>query len=58
MVELLDPDGDRRLAVPRIEARRIGRICWVAWTVDDYGAKGPKRYGLTEEHARARAAGM
>jgi hypothetical protein len=42
--------------MPRVDAVRVLRVLWVAWTVNDYGVHGPIRYGRTEDQARARAA--
>ena len=40
--------------MPRVIAFRLGPV-WVAFTLNDYGQAGPRRFGLTREAAEWRA---
>jgi hypothetical protein len=42
--------------MPRVETVRVLKVLWVAWRTNDYGVRGPIRYGWSENHARTRAA--
>lgn len=42
--------------MPQVETVRVLKVLWVAWRTNDYGVRGPIRYGWSEDHARTRAA--
>lgn len=42
--------------MPRVETLRVLRLLWAAWTVNDWGTRGPIRYSWSEDRARMRAA--
>ena len=40
--------------MPKIKSIPIFFVLWIAWAENDYGYKGPTRFGWSESHARRR----